>query len=360
MKKMTSLLFSALALLFSCSNPKTTTDEGIFAEINTTKGKITVQLEYEKTPITVANFITLAEGTNPFVKEQYKGKKYYDGLNFHRVIADFMIQGGCPEGKGNGEPGYKFIDEFTDLKHHRAGTLSMANSGPYTNGSQFFITHKDTPWLDGKHTVFGYVTTGQDVVNKIAQNDVIDNIKIIRKGKKAKAFNAVKVFSDYFKKEAEAKAEAQAKAESAKTAKLEQFKTLRAKAVKTKSGLEYAIIEKGSNIKPTQEQQIYVNYAGYLQDGTLFDTSIAEIAKAYGTYNQQRDAQGGYSPLPHKLSNKTGFIPGFAEGLENMNVGDKAILFIPAYLAYGERGAGNVIPPNADIIFEIQLLENAK
>lgn len=357
---MTSLLFSALALLFSCTNSQPNPDEGIFAEINTNKGTITVQLEYEKTPITVANFISLAEGTNPNVKEQYKGKKFYDGLTFHRVIADFMIQGGCPDGKGNGDPGYKFIDEITDLKHHRAGTLSMANSGKDTNGSQFFITHKDTPWLDGIHTVFGYVTSGQDVVNKIAQNDVIESIKIIRKGKKAKKFDAVKVFSDYFKKEEQRKAELQAKMSKVKAEKVEQFKELKARAIKTKSGLEYVILEEGSKIKPTQEQQIYINYAGYLQDGTLFDTSIAEIAKAYEVYNPQRDAQGGYSPLPHKLSNKTGFIPGFSEGIENLNIGDKAILFIPAYLAYGERGAGNVIPPNADIIFEIQVLENAK
>lgn len=354
MKKMTNLLFGAMALLFSCNDGQQNKGEGIFADIQTNKGTITVELEYEKTPITVANFISLAEGTNPFVKQQLKGKKYYDGLKFHRVIADFMIQGGCPEGTGRGEPGYKFIDEITDLKHHRAGTLSMANSGPTTNGSQFFITHKDTPWLDGKHTVFGYVTKGQDIVNKIAQNDVIEKVTIIRKGKKAEKFDAVKVFSDYFKKEADAKKEAEEKSSKTKASKKAELELNKTKAVKTKSGLEYTIIEKGGKIKPTQDQDILVHYAGFLEDGTLFDTSEAEVAKANGKF----DAQRPYQAIPYKLSNKTGLIPGFLEGLEQLNFGDKAILYIPSHLAYGERGAaGGMIPPNATIIFEVQIAE---
>ncbi len=353
MKKMTNLLFGAMALLFSCNDSQSKQGEGIFADIQTNKGTITVQLEYEKTPITVANFISLAEGTNPFVKQQLKGKKYYDGLKFHRVIADFMVQGGCPEGTGRGEPGYKFADEITDLKHHRAGTLSMANSGPTTNGSQFFITHKETAWLDGKHTVFGYVTKGQDIVDKIAQNDVIEKVTIIRKGKKAEKFDAVKVFSDYFKKEAEAKKEREEKALKTKATKKAELELNKAKAVKTKSGLEYVVTEKGSKIKPTQEQDILVHYAGFLEDGTLFDTSEAEVAKANGTF----DAQRPYQPIPYKLSNKTGLIPGFLEGLEQLNFGDKAILYIPSHLAYGERGAGGLIPPNATIVFEVQIAE---
>lgn len=353
MKKMTNLLLSALALLFSCTDSKPSADDGIYADIKTSKGTITVKLEYEKTPVTVANFITLAEGTNPFVKEQYKGKKYYDGLKFHRVIADFMIQGGCPEGTGRGEPGYKFKDEITDLKHHRAGTLSMANSGPKTNGSQFFITHKDTPWLDGKHTVFGYVTQGQDVVDKIAQNDVIESIRIIRKGKKAEKFDAVKVFSDYFKEEAEAQKKAEAQARKLKEEKKAYLEMNRAKATKTKSGLEYVIIESGSNIKPTQDQEILVEYSGFLEDGTLFDTSIEQVAKEFGIYMPNRP----YMPFPFKLSNKTGLIPGFMEGLEQLNINDKALFYIPSHLGYGERGAGNMIPPNANLIFEVKILE---
>jgi peptidyl-prolyl cis-trans isomerase A (cyclophilin A) len=358
MNKMTNLLIGAFALLFSCAE-KPKTDEGIFAEIKTTKGTITVELAYEKTPITVANFISLAEGTNPFVREEYKGKKYYNGLKFHRVIADFMIQGGDPKGTGLGEPGYKFKDEITDLKHDKAGTLSMANSGPTTNGSQFFITHKDTPWLDGKHTVFGYVTQGLEVVNKIKQDDVIDTVTIIRKGKKAKEFDATKVFTEYFKEEAKIQKEAAEKAAKIKSIKVDEFKKHKAVATKTKSGLEYVVIKKGGASKPTLDQQVYVQYAGYLEDGTLFDSSDPEIARAYGKYDANRDAQGGYLPLAHKMSNKTGFIPGFTEGLELLSLGDKAILFIPSHLAYGERGYGP-IPPNTNIIFEIQLLEKQK
>ena len=173
--------------------------DGIFAEFNTSKGKIVVELEYKKTPITVANFISLAEGKNPKANAKFKGKPFYDGLKFHRVIADFMIQGGCPDGTGASGPGYKFDDEIVaDLKHSGKGILSMANAGPATNGSQFFITHKATPHLDGKHTVFGHVISGQEVVDKIVKDDVITSVKIIRSGKEAKKFNAEKVFANYF------------------------------------------------------------------------------------------------------------------------------------------------------------------
>ena len=181
-------------------------NDGIFAEIETTKGKILLKLEYQKTPVTVANFISLAEGTNNFVTDsKLKGKPFYNGLKFHRVIKDFMIQGGDPLGNGSGNPGYKFKDEFTDLVHDKAGILSMANSGPSTNGSQFFITHKDTPWLNGKHTIFGRVINGMEVVNAIVQDDIINKITITRKGAAAKAFDASKVFSAYFASKAENK-----------------------------------------------------------------------------------------------------------------------------------------------------------
>ena len=209
--------------------------EGIFAEFNTTKGKIVTQLEYQKTPLTVANFITLAEGTNSQVTNNLKGKPYYNGLKFHRVIADFMIQGGCPKGDGSGDPGYRFDDEFVpELKHSGKGILSMANAGPKTNGSQFFITHKATPHLDGRHTVFGHVTTGLDVVDKIVKDDVITSVKIIRVGKEAKKFNAEKVFTDYFAKKAEAdKIEAE-KQKVAKEKALKEFEN----AATTESGLK--------------------------------------------------------------------------------------------------------------------------
>ena len=399
MRKLLLLLFCALTLTVSVAQtknakPKKVNLDGIIAEIYTNKGKIALQLEFQKTPITVANFITLAEGTNTFVTNDRKGKPYYNGLKFHRVIANFMIQGGCPLGNGSGDPGYKFNDEFDpSLKHDKPGILSMANSGvnTQTNGSQFFITHKDTPWLDNKHSVFGHVIEGQAVVDAIAQDDVIEKVVIIRKGKLAKGFNAVKVFSEYMKlkpeldrkmaEEAKVKADAQAKLDSERrqkeaqakaiadaetkaklgpilTAKVAEFKALKAKSTTTSTGLQYSILKKGSGVKPTEGKEIYVHYAGYLEDGTLFDSSYEAINKVYGKFDQNRANANGYQPFPFQYGNKGGLIPGFLEGINNMNFNDKAIFFIPANLGYGEKGAGNVIPPNSNIIFEVEILES--
>lgn len=352
--------------------------DGLFAELETTKGKIVIQLEYKKTPVTVANFVALAEGNNPFVKAELKGKPFYNGLKFHRVIPNFMIQGGDPLGTGSGDPGYKFKDEITDLKHSKAGILSMANSGPNTNGSQFFITHKETPWLDGKHTVFGEVTTGMDVVNAIVQNDVINKITIVRKGAEAKAFDAPKVFAAYFKnKDSDertqlAKAALEKSIQDAKNAelkkkyieqyglvmaeKVKELATVKATATTTDSGLQYAIT-KANGKKPGNGTTVYVHYAGYFEDGSLFDSSYEEVSKRYGKFDQARADQKGYQPFPFQFGNAGGLIPGFLEGLNLLSFGDKATLFIPSKLGYGEQGAGGVIPPNANLIFEIELME---
>jgi len=358
----------------------TTTNEGIFADIETSKGKITVKLEYKKTPVTVANFVSLAEGTNTIVSDPYKGKPYYDGLTFHRVIKDFMIQGGDPLGTGAGDPGYKFKDEIDPtLTHSKGGILSMANAGAGTNGSQFFITHKETPWLNGRHTVFGEVTQGMDVVNKIEQGDKIIKMTIIRKGKEAKNFDAAKTFADYYankaeddKKLAEAQAEQQkkqAELDAAKDkeyndkygavmqAKKAEFEKLKATATKTASGLQYVITKKGSDKKPAAGTQVQIGYAGYFENGKMFDTSFEDVAKVCGKHDPMRAQQGGYNGFPFTYGNKTGLIPGFIEGLENMNSGDRAVIFIPSALAYGQRGAGNVIPPNTDLIFELEMTE---
>jgi peptidyl-prolyl cis-trans isomerase A (cyclophilin A) len=396
MKKLVLLLCAVTATVSFAQTknvkPKPVVLEGIFAEIYTNKGKIALQLEFQKTPITVANFITLAEGKNEFVTNDRKGKPYYDGLKFHRVIANFMIQGGCPLGTGAGDPGYKFKDEFDpSLKHNKPGIFSMANSGPATNGSQFFITHKDTPWLDNKHSVFGHVIEGQKVVDAIAQDDVITKVIIVRKGKAAKAFNAEKVFSEYMKMKPELdkieaeenriKAEAAAKLDTEKrqkdaeakaiadkemkeklgpllAAKVAELAALKAKTTTTPSGLQYSILQKGNGVKPAEGKDIYVHYAGYLEDGTLFDSSYEAINKMYGKFDQNRANQNGYQPFPFKYGSKGGLIPGFLEGINNMNFNDRAIFFIPANLGYGEKGAGNVIPPNSNIIFEVEILEN--
>jgi len=396
MKKLVVLLCALTATVLSAqtknAKPKPVVLEGIFAEIYTNKGKIALQLEFQKTPITVANFITLAEGKNEFVTNDRKGKPYYDGLKFHRVIPNFMIQGGCPLGTGAGDPGYRFKDEFdASLKHNKPGIFSMANSGPATNGSQFFITHKDTPWLDNKHSIFGHVIEGQKVVDAIVQEDVIEKVIIIRKGKLAKNFNAEKVFSEYMKMKPELdkieaeenriKAEAAAKLEAEKrqkeaeakaiadkemkeklgpllAAKVAELAALKAKTTTTPSGLQYSIVQKGTGVKPAEGKDIYVHYAGYLEDGTLFDSSYEAINKMYGKFDQNRANQNGYQPFPFKYGSKGGLIPGFLEGINNMNFNDKAIFFIPAALGYGERGAGNVIPPNSNIIFEVEILES--
>jgi len=369
MKRIVVLLIALSTVFTSCKDEHKNLKDGLYAEIETSKGTILLELDYKKAPITVANFITLAEGTNSFVSENLKNKPFFDGLKFHRVIADFMIQGGDPLGNGSGDCGYKFKDEITDLKFDKGGLLAMANSGPGTNSSQFFITHKETPWLNGLHTIFGKVVeNGMEVVNAIAQDDAINSIKIIRKGEDVKKFDAVKVFSDYFKVESENQKKQQAiHAEEQKkyneqfqkviTDKLAFFAETKASATKSPTGLIYKITSKGSGKKPANGTQVFLKYAGFLEDGTLFDSNDVAVAKAFGKYNEQRDAQNGYAKMPFKAGSKGGMIPGFEEGLSKMNIGDKAVFFIPSNLAYGENGAGNVIPPNANIIFEIEMFD---
>jgi peptidylprolyl isomerase len=370
MKKRIGLFVLVMATLFSCKDEHSNLSDGLYAEIETSKGAILVQLEFEKTPVTVANFVTLAEGKNTFVSEQFKGKPFFDGLKFHRVISDFMIQGGDPLGDGSGDTGYKFKDEITDLRFDEGGLLAMANSGPGTNSCQFFITHNATPWLTGLHTIFGHVVeNGMQTVNTIAQNDAIISIKIIRKGEAAKKFDAVKIFSDFFAEESENlkkqalidtenQKEYAAKYKDVIELKVAFFNALKPETIKTKTGLQYKIIKKGSGKKPTNGAAIYIHYAGFLEDGTLFDSSIESVSKTFGKFDQRRADAHQYIPVPFQAGKKDGMIPGFIEGLENMSFGDKAVLFIPSHLAYGEAGAGGVIPPNANIIFELELFEN--
>lgn len=371
MKKLGFLFLTIISLIVvSCGKNYDHLGDGIFGVITTTKGEIIVSLEYEKTPITVANFISLAEGTNDHVTDETKkGVPFYDGLKFHRVEANFMIQGGDPAGNGSGGPGYNFMDEITDLSHDGAGILSMANAGPGTNGSQFFITHVETKFLDGRHTVFGKVKEGQEVVNAIVPDDVIESIKIIRNGEAAKKFNAVQVFNDRLKVEAENRKKTEAEAAAKKAEFLAQYKDVidtklaffeanKKTAQKTSSGLQYTIYEKGSGKKPAVGSTIYVHYSGFFESGELFDSSHEDISKAFGKFNQQKADAQAYKPFPFQYGNKTGLIPGFLEGLEKMNFGDKVLLFIPSHLGYGEAGAGGVIPPNSNLIFELELLEN--
>ena len=354
--------------------------DGVYAHFFTSKGKILLFLEVEKAPMTSANFIALAEGNSKILGKEFK-KPLYNGVKFHRVIKDFMIQGGDPAGNGSGGPGYSFKDEFTDLKHSKGGILSMANSGPATNGSQFFITHKETPWLDGKHTVFGQVTQGMDVVNKIEQNDVITKVTITRKGALAAKFDAVKIFSDYYANKAEeAKKQAAIDAENRakqaaiqaenKRVYLEKYGSVikdkaaylaatKATATTTASGLQYVLLQKGTDVKPVDGSTIYFKYAGFFEDGNLFDSNFEDVAQTFGQFNQARADQNGYQAFPFEAGKKEGMIPGFLEGLSLMNIGDRMLLFLPSNLAYGEKGAGGVIPPNTNLVFELEISDKA-
>ncbi|WP_277632718.1 peptidylprolyl isomerase [Avrilella dinanensis] len=306
-------------------------ENGIYAKFNTEKGDILIQLTYDKTPGTVGNFVGLAEG-NLENDIRPQGKPYYDGLKFHRVISDFMIQGGCPSGSGTGGPGYQFDDEFhPDLKHDRPGVLSMANAGPGTNGSQFFITHVATPWLDNNHTVFGYVIEGQDVVDAIEPNDVINSLEIIRVGEEAQKWNAIEAFRT-FEGAREKRLEEEKQRSEAELDKISQgFE-------KTPSGLRYQITEKGNGKKAEKGNTVSVHYRGKLANGQEFDSSFKR--------NQPLEFVVGIGQV----------IEGWDEGLQLLQVGDKARLVIPSYLGYGSRGAGGVIPPNATLIFDVELI----
>ena len=304
---------------------------GLFATISTSKGEIKIELEFEKTPGTVGNFVGLSLGLiNNSIKPLCEA--YYNGLKFHRVINDFMIQAGCPFGTGTGDPGYKFDDEFhSELKHDRPGIISMANAGSSTNGSQFFITHVESPWLDYKHTVFGNVIDGMNVVNSISQNDEIISVKINAVGDKAKAFDAAKAFENFNKSKAD-------RIEKEKENELKILKDLSKGFSKTSSGLLYKFEKENNTHKPSNGNRVKVHYKGMLLDGTVFDSSFKR--------NQPIEFTLGVGQV----------IKGWDEGISLLGIGDKASFIIPSDLAYGASGAGGVIPPNATLVFEVELI----
>ena len=357
-------------LLVACKSAKyPNLKDGLYADIQTNYGDMLAELYYKATPGTVANFVSLAEGTNTYVADSLKGKRYYDGTKSHRVIKNFMLQAGDRTATGEGDPGYKFADEFVDtLRYTRKGQLGMANSGPATNGSQFFITEVATDWLNFRHTIFGQVIQGEDVISKItsvktgAQDRPVDpvvikKVEIIRVGKDAQKWDAPKVF-DAFMKEQNAKAQ---KLESQKEKNLALMTEQEAKAVAQPSGIKILKLKEGNGVKPQIGSDVLVNYAGFLRaTGDLFDTNIAERAKENDAYDAARaaDPQYGYIPYAWKYSPEVGLIAGFKEALLSMKVGDRIRVFIPSALAYGKQGFGNgVIPPDADLMFEIEIVD---
>lgn len=378
MRRVHVLVIILSLALFSCKSSKyADLGDGVYADIQTSKGDIVVKLEYQKTPVTVANFISLAEGESPFVSEEYKDKKYYDGLIFHRVMKDFMIQGGDPLANGTGGPGYMIIDEFNDsLIHDRKGLLSMANPGPpNTNGSQFFITHAETPWLNGEHTIFGEVVIGLDVLDSIAVTPVtstpkdkpiediqMNKVEIIYNGKDAKKFDAIALMTDFFAKEGE-RLEALEKEKAVKmAAAIEAKKELAAEIIAQKSkatllpsGLRIMSLVDSGNEKIKLGSKVLVNYAGFLENGTLFDTCERAIAEKFGNFEEiDRMHRGNYSPAVMDYSANAGLAAGFREGLLTMKVGDKIRIFVPPHLGYGEQGSGP-IPPSSDLVFDLEI-----
>jgi peptidylprolyl isomerase len=365
MRKIFATALVLMGMLSSCNSQSKTTvngeklelENGLYAKFETTLGDILVQLNTEKAPLTTANFVALAEGTHPKVSEEYQGKPFYDGLTFHRVIPKFMIQGGDPQGNGMGGPGYQFDNETSPELSHEKGVISMANSGPNTNGSQFFITVAPTKQLDGSYNVFGKVVAGQNVADSISmvprnnrdkpdEDVVMQTVSIVRKGKEAKNFDAPAVFSQMEEEKA-------AEQEAAKAAEQAKIDELTQDAQKTESGLYYQVLKEGEGPKPAEGQTVLTNYSGYLVDGTLFDSSVESVAKEGGKYNPQRT----YEPFPVQVGPQARVIAGWKEALSMMQVGDTYKLIIPPELGYGARGAGGVIPPNAWLIFEVEMVK---
>ncbi len=308
--------------------------DGLYTVIHTEKGKILIELEYKKAPMTVMNFIGLADG---FLNTNNDEDPFYDGLNFHRVIPGFMIQGGCPDGTGRGGPGYRFPDEFDDsLKFDAPGVLAMANAGPGTNGSQFFITHVPTEWLNDKHSIFGHVVEGQDIVNSIIQGDKIEKVEIIRIGKDAENFECSALKFEALVEVCHENEKNKDKIQKEKVAK--EIENRYPNAIETKSGLKYVITKEGLGDKsPKYGKNVTVHYEGSLLNGQLFDSSLKRGEPATFQIGQ--------------------VIEGWNEALQTMKKGEKRTLIIPPELGYGLHGFPGLIPPNSTLIFDVELLD---
>ena len=385
----------------SCQDRYPDLEDGLYAEFVTNKGSMIAKLYYDKVPVTVANFVALAEGNHPMAEEKYKEKPFFDGLTFHRVIDKFMIQGGDPTGTGSGTPGYRFVADFSpELKHDKPGILSMANAGGInTNGSQFFIMEVPWPSLDAFdaqgnmkpcdqpgvscHSVFGELVQGLEVQDSISNVEVINprarnhkpvedvvitKVNIIRKGKAAKSFDAPKVFSEEMPKveegirkiNEEAKKKVEKIAEQAKVEFLKKDEELKDKLIESETGMKMAFTHKGNGVQPTSTQKVNVDCAGYLVDGTLFWTTWKEIAEKNGKFDSRQEQQGGYAPFTMPYNESATLVAGFKEAMLKMKIGDKARVYIPYHLGYGEAGRAPLIPGKTDLVFDIELTSIAE
>ena len=371
------VLTACISLLFttsSCQNKYPELEKGLYAEFNTTKGVMLAKLYYDKVPLTVANFVGLAEGIHPKLNDSLKGIPYYNGTIFHRVIDKFMIQGGDLSGTGMGKTGYTFNDEFHDsLKHDKPGVLSMANSGPDTNGSQFFITEVPTPWLDKKHSIFGQIVKGIHVQDSISNVEVmpgsnkplekikIKSLNIIRIGSEARNFDAPKIWEKELpaleKRRLDKENELKRKIEQNQKIALTKNNEYKTKSKSTNSGLLYYTLKAGNGKKPKKGENIRLFYEGYFVDGKLFSTNIKSTDMNFGTFSSIKEQRRMYEPMAMLYSDDAQMIPGFKEGVFKMTYGEKIFLYIPSYLAYGEQERGP-IKPNSDLIFIVELLKN--
>ncbi|MDC0955804.1 peptidylprolyl isomerase [bacterium] len=372
------LLLSTVVVFASCNKQYNDLGDGLFAEFDTNMGTMVVKLSYEKTPITVANFVALAEGNHPDVDSIHLGKPFYNGLIFHRVMDNFMIQGGDPEGTGRGGPGYSFPDEFDpSLMHDKAGILSMANSGPATNGSQFFITETPTPHLNNKHTVFGEVVLGLEIQDSISNvqtgvadrpisDVIIKKLNIIRNGSEANNFDAVNVWNLELTKLVEKnklieeekrknRLENQIKGKEKAVSFLPTLERYKSKSKSSRSGLKTLYLEKGNGIKPKEGDNVLIYYELYDTEANLIDSNSKEIEESYGRYSSDKEVKGRYSPMPMTLSPDAQMITGFKEAVGMMRVGDKMFAFLPWSLGYGAQGGG-IIKPKQDLIFIITMV----
>ena len=375
MKNILSILILTLLniLMVSCQDKHSDLEDGLYAEFRTSNGTMVAELFYDKTPVTVANFVALAEGDHPDVQEVFKGKPYYNEMIFHRVMDKFMIQGGDPLKNGMGGPGYLFMDEITDLKHDKPGILSMANSGPATNGSQFFITEVPTPWLDGKHTVFGQLVKGIDVQDSISNvktgignrpitDVIIKELNIIRKGDGALAFDAPITWEnkDEIEKQSKIQEELKMKEEAKKMDSLAKINLIKLdeydkKSIKRKSGVRIHVIKQGKGIKPKDGNVVKLYADGYLRNGVLFWSNNIDVNKRHGSYDEDKEAKGLYNPMEMELNPDMQLIAGFKEAVYTMNVGDIIYCFIPYNLGYGSSPNGP-IPANSDLCFIIHMV----
>ncbi|WP_115462465.1 peptidylprolyl isomerase [Winogradskyella aurantiaca] len=400
-KTILSICILAALVSSSCQEQYPNLDDGLYAEIATSKGTMVAKLYYEEVPVTVANFVALAEGNHPMVEEQYKGKPFYDGVIFHRVMDNFMIQGGDPTGTGRGTPGYRFAADFNkDLKHDKPGVLSMANAGGInTNGGQFFITEVPYPSLDffdaqgnlkpcdqprvSCHSVFGQLVEGIEVQDSISNVEVVDlrarnhkpvqdvtinKVTIIRKGKAAKLFDAPKVFEEqmpeventFYAARENAKKEAEEMARNAKTEWLAANEAMEGRRIDSPTGMAMIFTHEGDGEQPNASQSVNIDCAGYFEDGTLFWTTWKEVAVNNGKYDERQDQMNRYAPFSMPYNESATLVAGFKEAMLNMKVGDKARVFIPYYLGYGESGNPPVIPPRSNLVFDIELTSIAE